>query len=168
MCITNSVKKCNFLSLYFSPNQSKDELDKFIKNLELTFDTRYKINTFLIVFLGDFNVKYNNWYCNDKTTDKASKVAFLASQSGPHQLIKEPTHVLENVSPCNDLFFMSQPNLVIHPSLYPNCHHYIIYSKFNLKIRYPQLSERKIWHCSKADTELIRGSISDFNWETAF
>lgn len=163
MCITNSVKKCNFLSLYFSPNQSKDELDKFIKTLELTFDTRYKINTFLIVFLGDFNVKYNNWYCNDKTTDKASKVAFLASQSGPHQLIKEPTHVLENVSPCNDLFFMSQPNLVIHPSLYPNCHHSIICAKCNPKIHYSASYEREIWHYSKADTELTRRAISDLN-----
>ena len=34
-------KKCKFLLLYCWANQSKDEFDKFIENLELTFDTLY-------------------------------------------------------------------------------------------------------------------------------
>ena len=42
---------------------------------------------------------------------------------------------------CIDLIFNSQSNLLIesgvHPSLYPNCHHQIIFAKFNLDIVYP-------------------------------
>ena len=55
--------------------------------------------------------------------------------------LKESTHISENYRSCIDLLFTSQPNLVvdfgIHPSLHENCHHQIIYSKFDLKIFYP-------------------------------
>ena len=39
------------------------------------------------------------------------------------------------------IIFKSQPNLVVesgvHPSLHPNCHHQIVFAKFNLMISYP-------------------------------
>ena len=41
------------LSLYRSPNQSKDECDKFIENLELTFDTCYKNNSEVLRFCSE-------------------------------------------------------------------------------------------------------------------
>ena len=75
-------KECNFLSLYRSPNQSKDKFDKFIEKLELTFDTLYKNNYFLVVVLGDFNVKCKNWYRIDKTINKGYNIQVLESQSG--------------------------------------------------------------------------------------
>ena len=38
------------------------------------------------------------------------------------------------------LIFISQPNLVVepgvHPTLHPNCHHKIVFAKFNLMIFY--------------------------------
>ena len=49
---------------------------------------------------------------------------------------------------CIDLIFISQPNLItesgVHPSLHPNCHHQVIYAKFNLNFNYPPPSEREI------------------------
>ena len=49
-----------------------------------------------------------------------------------HQVINEPTHILENFSFCIDLIITSQPNLItesgVHPSLHPNCHQ-VIYAK---------------------------------------
>ena len=75
------------------------------------------------------------------------------------------------VSFINSLF-CSQPNLVIesgvHPSLYPNCHHQIIYAKFELKIYYPPSYEREVWHYQNADSNATKKAITDFSWERAF
>ena len=74
----------------------------------------------------------------------------LTSKFGLQQIIKEPTHISAESSSCIDLIFTSHQNLVmesgVNPSLHPNCHHQITYSKFNLKIHYPPSYEREIWH----------------------
>ena len=70
------------------------------------------------------------------------------------------------------LIFTSQPNLVadfgIHPSLHENCHHQIVYSKFDLKIFYPPPYERTVWHYQQADTEFIKRSLERFDRKNAF
>ena len=130
-----------FVSLYRSPSQTSDDFEKFTDNFELTLDTLAESNSDLVVVLGDLNIKSKNWYINDKTTTEGAKIKFVTSQFGLHQIINEPTHVLEKSSSCIDLIFTSQPNLVVdsgvHPSLHPNCHHQIVYAKFNLKIHFP-------------------------------
>ena len=96
----------------------------------------------------------------------------MTSQFGLSQTIKEATHILESSSSCIDLIFTTQPNLVVesgvHPSLHPNCHHQIVFAKFNLQIYYPPPYPREIWHYKQANTELIRRAITDFNWDRAF
>ena len=94
------------------------------------------------------------------------------SQSGLHQVIKEPTHILDNISLYIDLIIASQPNLIIesgvHPSVHPNCHHQLINVKFNLQIYYIPQYYREVWHCSDANTELIRRAVDQFNWHKVF
>ena len=55
------------------------------------------------------------------------------------KIINQPNHILNK-----DLLLTSQPNLVIesgvYSSLHSNCHHHIIYARFNLKIYYPTKS----------------------------
>ena len=75
-------KLCNFVALYRSPSQCKDEFEKFANNLELNLDTISASNPFLTVVLGDFNAKSNFWYKNDKTTNEGSKIDGIASQFG--------------------------------------------------------------------------------------
>ena len=53
-------KLCSFISLYRSPNQATDIFHQFADNLELTLDEVVNHNPFLIVVLGDFNVKPEN------------------------------------------------------------------------------------------------------------
>ena len=48
----------------------------------------------------------------------------------------------------------------VHSSLHSNCHHQIIYARFNLK--------REICHYQKANIDLIQQPIREFNWERAF
>ena len=52
---------------------------------------------------------------------------------------------------------------VVHSSLHPNCHHQIVFTKFNLKV-----FERKIWHYSKANTDLTHRSISELSWKNRY
>ena len=74
----------------------------------------------------------------------------ITSQFERKQLIQEPIHILSNSSSCIDLVFTSQPNPVIesgvHSSLHENCHHQLVYAKFNLKVWYSPPYECEIWH----------------------
>ena len=69
------------------------------------------------------------------------------------------------------LNFTSQPNLSVEsgtqPSLHPNCHHQIIYAKFNLEVLYPPPYTREVWHYKDANVDLIRRSINEFDWDRA-
>ena len=90
---------------------------------------------------NSFNVKSKNWSEGDRSTIEGSKINFLTSQFGLFQIIKEPTHILENSSSCIDLIFTTQPNMVLESgvrhSLHQNCHHQIIFAKFNILTHLP-------------------------------
>ena len=162
-------KVCNFISLHRPPNQSLEELETFADNLELNLDTVAKSSPFLIVRLGDLNVKLGKWYKNDSTSYEVTKIYSITSQFGMQQLINEPTHILPASSSCIDLIFVSQPNLVmesgVHSSLHQKCHHQIIYAKLNLKINYPPPYKLEIWHYKYANTDLIQRAINYYPWE---
>ena len=65
-------KLCYIITLYRSLNQSQGEFEKFSEKLELNFDSLVQNNPFLVVFIGDFNVKSKNWYKNDKCSFKGN------------------------------------------------------------------------------------------------
>ena len=119
---------------------------------------QFQNNPFLVVLLGDFNVKSSNWCKNDITTTEGKAIENISSQFGLHQMINEPIHILESSS-SNDLIFTSQPNLItesgVHPSLHPNSHHQIIFAKFNLKIHYPPPYFHEVWHMMQNTQILI-------------
>ena len=111
-------KLCSFISLYRSPSQSQDDFEAFSDNLELNLDVLIAKNPFLIVLIGDFNVKCKTWYNCDKTTLEGSKLDALTSHFGLQQLIHEPTHILEKSSSCIDLIFTTQPNLIMESGVH--------------------------------------------------
>ena len=121
--------------------------------------------------IGNFNAKSSNWYLNDVTNFEGSQIEFLASQFAMSQVINEPTHILDNSKSCIDLIFTSQPNMImdsgVHPSLHSNCHHQIIYAKFDLKVFYPPPYERTVWHFSRANSDHIKKAINLFDWESS-
>ena len=128
-------------------------------------------NPFLTGMIGDFNAKSSNWYLNDVTSFEGSQIEFLASQFAMSQVINEPTHILDNSKSCIDLIFTSQPNMImdsgVHPSLHSNCHHQIIYAKFDLKVFYPSPYERTVWHFFWANSDHIKKAINLFDWESS-
>ena len=115
-------KICNFISLYRLPSQSCDTFEDFANNLELHLDKSAKKSPYLLVVLGDFNVKPSNWCKHEKTTYESSKIDAITSQFGLQKLIKEPTHVLTDSSSCTDLLFTSQPNLVMESGANSSLH----------------------------------------------
>ena len=98
-----SDKTCNFLSLYRSQTQSQDGFETFTENLELNLENLVQRNLFLVVAIGDFNAKSSNRFCHDKTNSERDATENLTSQFGLHQMIKEPTHILDTSSLCIDL-----------------------------------------------------------------
>ena len=72
--------------------------------------------------------------------------SYALSQFSLLQVMNKPTHISQNFNSCIDLLLTNQQNLNtdsgVHPSPYSNCHHQMIYGKFNSKIFYPPLYER--------------------------
>ena len=103
------------------------------------------------------------------TTFEECKIDIATSQFGLSQIIKEPTHILSNSASCIDLIFTSQCDLVmhsgIHPSLHSNCHHQIVFAKFNLTVFYPPPYKRLVWHYQQANAELFKRAIELSDWE---
>ena len=118
--------------------------------------------------LGDFNAKSHNWCKNDITSHEAFMTDVVMSNYGLHQLIQEPTHVLNSSSSYIDLVFTFRTNLVmesgVHLSLHPNCHHRVVFAKFNLCILYPPSYERTVWFFEKAIPKFIQRNINEFDW----
>ena len=89
------------------------------------------LNPFLITVLGDFNAKSSSWYNHDTTSPEGFRLEFLTSFYSFIQIISNPTHILPTSLSCIDLTFIDQPNIVmssgVHPSLYPSCHHQIVF-----------------------------------------
>ena len=77
-------KPCNFIALYRSPSQSQDQFESFKENLGLNLESAVQNNSFLVVLLGDFNAKSNNWWNNDTTTIKGKAIGNISQQSGLH------------------------------------------------------------------------------------
>ena len=71
----------------------QDEFEIFLKNFELTLDKIHENNPFMIVVLGDFNAKSNNWSKADITSLEGSIINAMVSSYGSNQLIQEPTHI---------------------------------------------------------------------------
>ena len=143
-------KTYNFAVLYISRRQYQDVFESFCEYFGRTLDSLTQNNLFLLVVLGYFNAKLPNWCENNQNKFEGDKFEHITSQFGSTQIIDDPTYNLDSSSSYIDLIFTSQPDLVIesvvHPSLHQNCHHQIIYAKFNLQIFYPPPYCPQIWH----------------------
>ena len=152
-------KSFNFVALYRSPSQSQDEFETFSDNFEMTLETLVQKGSSLTTVISDFN-----WYSHDKRRFEVSTTESIISQFELHQLISEPTHLLQSSSSCVGLIFTSQPNIIVesgvHPSLHPNCHHQTVFAKFSLKIYYLPLYLREVWQYKEANADLIKRSVA--------
>ena len=91
-CINFEVKigdkTRNFVSLYRSPSQTKDQFEKFIKNLEINLEHIANKSPFL---LGNFNARMQGWYQNDITTFEGCKIDIATFQLSQKKKNNEDT-----------------------------------------------------------------------------
>ena len=111
-------KKCRFIHIYRTPSQSQDKFHDFMTNLEVNLDDLFDINPLLIAVIGNFNAKSNKWSEGEGSIIEGSKIDFITSQFGLSQIIKEPTHILDNLFSCIDLIFTTQPNMVLESGVH--------------------------------------------------
>ena len=52
----------------------------------------------------------------------------------------------------------------VHSSLHPNFHRQVVFAKFNLSVLCPPPYERTVLFYEKANPELIRRAINEFDW----
>ena len=169
-CITIKIKTgdkiCNFVSLFRSPNQSKDDFEKFCDNFELTLDVILTTNPFLIAAIGDFNVNFNDWYTRDTTTFEGSKIEATTFQFRLQPIINEPTQSQEKFASCIDRIFTPQQSWVtnlVSTSLFTKiCYHQIVFAQFNHKIHYPPPYKREVRHFKKVNTDHMKRTINPF------
>ena len=77
----------------------------FLQNFQLTLEELSVKHPYLLVVIGDFNAKLRHWHSQDTNAFDGISDEYVASQFGLHQIITEPTHILENSSSCIDLAF---------------------------------------------------------------
>ena len=126
--------------MYRSPWQFQDDSEHFSEKNEINLESFVQKYRFLVVLITDFKTKLKKkkkiWYKNDKSSFERNIIKNVIWHFGL-QIIKEPTHILNNSS-CTDLIFTSQADLLMEsgmdPSMHSNCHHQIIYLKFDLHI----------------------------------
>ena len=53
-------------------------------------------------------------------------------------------------------------------SLHQNCHHQIVFAKFNFKVIFPPPYERDVSHFKKPNVDHIRKAINGLQWEKSF
>ena len=121
---------------------------------------------------GDFNCRNSNWYLEDPVTPQGNRVEDLTSFYGLNQLIKTPTHLLQNSATCIDLVFTNQPHLVmesgVHSSLSSTRQHEIVFAKLNLKVEYSPPYELVFWDYSRAEKVSVNRAINAIDWEELF
>ena len=143
-------KLCSIVSINNrSPSQAAGEFENFLNKLNQIMESITQKNPFLTDVIADFNARSSEWWTDDKTIQEGLKIENLLSQFSLSKVINEPTDISQNFNSCVDLLFTNQHNLVtnsgIHSSFHCNCHHQIIYRKFNLNIFYPPPYERRRW-----------------------
>ena len=92
-----------------------------------------------------------------KTTYKCTRIDGITSQIGLEQLIHEPTHIngekifLHRFNFCFSTKFGCEIRFSIFftSSLHQNCHHWIVFARFNVKVVFPPSNERELWHFKK-------------------
>ena len=56
----------------------------------------------------------------------------------------------------------------VHSELHPNSHHPIVFVIFDLKLFYPPLYEKLVWHCKYANTGHKKNALASLNGNKRF
>ena len=116
-----------------------DDFEMFIQRIKLLTDNMCNEKPHCIIFAGDFNSRWKQSWPKDNEDHRGIVFYAFIKSNTLFQLINQPTHILENSKSCIvDLIITSQPSLLVesgvHPSLFRDCHHEIIFWKVAVSV----------------------------------
>lgn len=176
-CVVCEIKvkksKCFVSCMYRSQNESEEEREMFCQKFETTCHNMALEKPMGCFIVGDFNAKCTSWWPDEINNQCGLMLNDISTFYSYTQLIHQPTNFEPNKSPsCIDLFFTTQPNLVLESGVLPSpsktCHHQIIFDKIKFEVFRPPPFKREVWHFKEARVDLIRLSIDRFDWHGAF
>ena len=142
-------KNCNYMTLYRSPSQKQDDFQAFRDNLKMNVETLAQRNSFLMVVIGDFNIRSKHRCSQDSTNFEGVTIEIVTSQFDLSQINKEATHILDSSSLCIDPIFTTQPNLVVESGVHPSLHPIVAIKLYSQNLIYKYITHHHI--CEKSD-----------------
>ena len=168
--IQNGSKRFFLTVLYRSPSQSNEQFSLFRQRWEETIININDCSPTIAIYIGDFNARNSEWWNGDSTNLQGTELAELAAQYSLNQIIDGPTHILPNSASCIDLIFTTETSFVndpgVLPSLFPRCHHQLIFAKVSFTTFFPPVYRRRIWDFSRTNVNAIRQAVNsvDGDW----
>ena len=168
--VTLQSQKGYVIVIYSS--QSTVEFNEFLSNFKNLLNFVKGLKPSFTIIMGDLNARSKSWWPDEITSPEGTDINSLTTMRGLHQLISDPAHLLPNSLSCINLIFTDQPNLAVdcglHASLHPNCHHQIIYCKFNVMIECPSPYECLVWDNNHANQNAIAKALVQVDWNFLF
>ena len=170
--IQNGSRRFFLTVLYHSPSQSIEQFSLFKERWEETIININYCSPTIAIYIGDFNARNSEWWNGDCTNLQGTELAELAAQNSLNQIIDGPTHILSNSASCIDLIFTTETSFVtdagVLPSLFPRCHHQLIFAKVSFSTFFPPVYGRRIWDLSRANVNAIRQAVNSVDCDRAF
>ena len=170
--IQNGSKHFFLTVLYRSPSQSIEQFSLFRQPWEEIIININDCSPTIAIYIGNFNARNSEWWNGDSNNLHDTELAELAAQYSLTQMIDGSSHILPNSASCIDLIFTTETNFVtdsgVLPSLFPRCHHQLIFAKVSFTTFFPSSYEQRIWDFSRANINAIRQAVSSVDWDRAF
>ena len=116
------------------------------------------------MYIGDFNARNSVWWNGNSTAQQGTELAELVAQYSLNQVTDGPTHILPISASCIDLIFTTETDFVTDSgvllSLFPRCHHQLIFAKVSFTTFFPPNYGRRIWDFSKVNVNAIREAVN--------
>jgi hypothetical protein len=157
--------KLLFCVVYRPPNQTADEIELFINDLQTSIDLAVDCNPYAISVLGDLNDRCTVWDSDHTNSELKNKLVDLLKLNNLHQLIMDPTRD-ENIL---DLIITDAPNYYLSTGVIPslsNLDHDAIFGNFVFSYKKPGSYARHVWQYARGDYATLNNLIFDTIWHT--
>jgi hypothetical protein len=163
--ITFKTHKLLFSTIYRPPNQSADEIELFLTNLQESIDLSINDNPYALTLMGDLNDRCSVWDSDHSDSELKNKLINLLQFNNLHQLIKDPTRE-NNIL---DLLITDAPNYYITtgviPSL-PYLDHDAIYGHLVFSYKRSGSHLRHVWQYERGDYARLNNLYFNTTWHS--
>jgi hypothetical protein len=163
-------KKIFVGACYRPPGQSLEEKELFLSNLNDSVELAFQANPESLFIMGDFNDSCTVWESDHPRSQLGLKLYDFINSHDLHQMIKEPTHIVNGTASILDLLITDSPGYIInqHQNTLPpiGSKHQIIYAEIRVQYRRDKPYLREIWNYKRGDYNGLVTDLSNVPWAT--